>query len=188
MTSWAGRLLVATPVIEEDAFRRAVVLLLQHDREGALGVVVSRPSPVAVDDVLPGWQALCGSPCVVFSGGPVQTDAAMCLARRRPDGPPLGPAALQLVPSEPSLAVVDLDAEPEVVAAAVSRARIFAGYAGWAAEQLEEEVGSGAWWVLDALPEDAFSREPRRLWRGVLRRQPGRLALAATLPEDPSQN
>ena len=182
--SLAGRLLVATPVLTEDVFARSVVLMLQHEQdEGALGVVVNRPSGTAVGQVLPAWQDLAAEPGVVFEGGPVQTTAAICLGRVVP-GAPTAPS-YAVVPRLPLLATVDLDADPGT---ALSEVRVFAGYAGWAAGQLESEVEADGWWVLDALPGDAFTAAPERLWRQVLRRQGMPLALVASYPDDPALN
>jgi putative transcriptional regulator len=66
--------------------------------------------------------------------------------------------------------------------------RIFRGYAGWGPGQLEGEIESGAWLVLDAEPDDVFAAEPDELWRSVLRRQGGRLAWLASAPDDLSAN
>jgi putative transcriptional regulator len=119
----------------------------------------------------------------------VQPEAAICLARLRPGAPELaGVAPLRSTLPGPPLATVDLEAPPEQVAPALARLRVFAGYAGWAAGQLEAEVAEGAWWVLDALPDDPFPAEPALLWQQVLRRQGPPLAFAATLPGDPSHN
>jgi putative transcriptional regulator len=185
-----GRLLVATPVIDEPTFARTVVLLLQAGGEdGALGVVLNRPSDLEVSRVLPGWDDLAHHPAQVFEGGPVQPQAAICLARLRSgvqDAPGVAPLASQ-VPG-PRLATVDLDAAPEQVAPALTRLRVFAGYAGWTAGQLEAEVAEGAWWVLDALPDDPFPSQPELLWQQVLRRQGPPLSFAVTLPADPTQN
>lgn len=185
--SWAGRLLVATPVLRDPSFDRAVVLLLQHAKdEGALGVVLDRPSGTAVQEVLPGWEALVAEPGVVFAGGPVQPQAAICLGRRR-NGAALV-AAFSDLDGNPLLGTVDLEAPVAEVSTAVEAVRVFAGYAGWAAGQLEAEVQEGAWWVLDALPGDAFAGEPGRLREQVLRRQGPPLAFAAVYPSDPALN
>ena len=186
----AGRLLVATPVIDEPIFGRTVVLLLQAgDEQGALGVVLNRPSEVEVARVLPGWDDLAHEPTQVFEGGPVQPQAAICLARLRPEaGEAPGVAPLTSALPGPRLATVDLDADPADVAPSLSRLRVFAGYAGWSPGQLESEVAEGAWWVLDALPDDPFPSRPDLLWRQVLRRQGPPLAFAVTLPGDPTQN
>ena len=185
-----GRLLVATPVIAEPTFARTVVLLLSAGGEdGALGVVLNRTSETEVGQVLPGWQPYVAAPDLVFEGGPVQPSAAICLARLRTDvGDSEGLAPLPADGPGPRFATVDLDAEPEDVVPSVARLRVFAGYAGWSPGQLEAEVEEGAWWVLDALPDDAFPSRPELLWRQVLRRQGPPLAFAVTRPEDPTLN
>ncbi|MCW2776785.1 MAG: hypothetical protein JWN17_510, partial [Frankiales bacterium] len=163
-----------------------VVLLLQHsDDDGALGVVLNRPSGTDVDEVLPGWQDLAAGPSTVFVGGPVQPEGALCLGRLRPGAAGTRVAPL---PGNPLLATVDLDAPPDDVAPLVQRVRVFAGCAGWSPGQLEGEVEEGSWWVLDSLPGDPFTPEPDLLWRQVLRRQGGTLSLVSTYPEDPTHN
>ena len=76
----AGSLLVATPALVDPNFAHTVVLLLDHDEDGALGVVLNRPSPVSVEEVLPGWDAVLAGPGVLFQGGPVATDSALAVA------------------------------------------------------------------------------------------------------------
>jgi putative transcriptional regulator len=184
---WTGRLAVATPLLTDPNFARAVVLLLQSDDEdGALGLVLNRPSGTEVGEVLDAWGQLAGSLPVVFTGGPVQPNAAICLGHARLGATPV--AAYSALENAPALGTVDLDASPEDVGPAVSEVRVFAGYAGWAAGQLEAEVDEGAWWVLPALPSDAFTDRPELLWQQVLRRQGPPIAFAALYPEDPSQN
>jgi putative transcriptional regulator len=186
----AGRLLVATPVLTEATFARTVVLLLQAGGDsGALGVVLNRPSDNEIERILPGWDVGAPAPPVVFVGGPVQPSAAICLAELRP-GVRVhdGVAPLPVTELGPRWATVDLDRDPDDVLPVVARLRVFAGYAGWSTGQLESEVEEGAWWVVDALPDDAFSTAPAGLWRAVLRRSGPPLAFAATLPEDPTLN
>lgn len=178
-----GRLLVATPVLRDPHFDRAVVLLLDHEDDGSLGVVLNRPSEVEVRDVLAPWAELATSPDVVFRGGPVALDSALGVAVVPGDGEPLGWRQVS-----GRLGLVDLDAPPELLAAELGGLRIFAGYAGWSPGQLEQELADGAWYVVDAEPGDAFTPDPVGLWRRVLRRQRGDLALVATFPDDPSLN
>ena len=185
----AGQLVVATPSLLDPNFARTVVLLLQADEDdGALGLVLNRPTGTDVAEVLPDWSPLVTDPPVVFTGGPVQPNAAICLGHGRPGGPALGAfSVLEGMPAS-SIGTVDLDSPPEELAPAVSEVRLFAGYAGWSAGQLEAEVDEGAWWVLDALPADAFSTAPDGLWAAVLRRQGAPIAFAANYPEDPTLN
>jgi putative transcriptional regulator len=183
VTSMAGQLLVATPMLADPNFARAVVLLLDHGDDGALGVVVNRPTEIPVSEVLPDWQPVVSSPGVFFQGGPVSLDGALGLVAPVGDGLPPGARS---VPG--GLALVDLDTPTDQVTPQISGARIFAGYAGWGAEQLEKEIEEGAWYVVDALPVDPFRADAADLWRLVLRRQRGPLALVSTFPADPSLN
>jgi putative transcriptional regulator len=178
-----GRLLVSTPGLRDPHFDRSVVLLVDHDENGALGVILNRPSATPVADVLPSWQDLASDPPLVFAGGPVDGTAAICLGSTRPG---VDTEAVRAV--SPTLGVVDLDSDPALLAADVAYVRIFAGYAGWGAGQLDAEIEAGGWFVVDSLPGDAFTAAPGQLWRVVLRRQGGRLAFVATYPEDPGAN
>ncbi|WP_030680685.1 YqgE/AlgH family protein [Streptomyces sp. NRRL B-1347] len=194
VSSLTGRLLVATPTLSDPNFDRAVVLLLDHDEEGSLGVVLNRPTPVGVGDILEGWGELAGAPGVVFQGGPVSLDSALGVAvipgdeaadsrRRRGRDDPIGFRRVH-----GAIGLVDLEAPPELLAAALGSLRIFAGYAGWGPGQLEDELVEGAWYVVESEPGDVSSPDPERLWRSVLRRQRSELAMVATYPDDPSLN
>jgi putative transcriptional regulator len=175
-------LLVATPELGDPNFDRTVVLLLEHTPEGAVGVVLNRPSGTPLTDAgadWGGWDVFAAPPDVVFVGGPVARTAVIAVARTvdgKTDGfqPVLGD----------DVGIVDLALEPRDVDAV----RLFAGYAGWGGGQLEAEISAGGWFVFDALPSDPLSPDPEELWREVLRRQGGRLALFAACPPDPSLN
>ncbi|WP_182524272.1 YqgE/AlgH family protein [Nocardioides dongkuii] len=180
----AGMLLVATPALMDPNFADSVILLLDADEEGALGVVLNRPSPVPVGEVLKPWDDVVSEPGVLFLGGPVSTEGALAVALLR-DGedPPVG---FREVVGR--LGLLDLDTPVELVDGTVSRMRIFAGYAGWGAGQLDAEIEEGSWYVVPAQAPDVFRADPVELWRDVLRRQPGHLAWNSTRPADPGLN
>jgi putative transcriptional regulator len=190
----SGKLLIANPRMVDPNFDRTVVLVLAHGDEGAIGVVLNRPSETEVGEPLPGWESLAVAPSVVFMGGPVNHSAAICLARLSGGQPGLTVAPGDAGAREGWTSVsgevgtFDLELDPEAVAAGLSGLRIFAGYAGWAAGQLEGEIDAGAWWVVEAESRDVFSDRPEQLWGGVLRRQGGSLALVAHYPADPHLN
>ena len=178
-----GKLLVATPNITDQMFRRSVVLMLHHDEAGAHGLVLNKPIGVDVDALLPGWSAHLSDPAVLFQGGPVGLDTAFGLAWAPADPPGVG---IERVFG--TIGVVDLDCPPEQVSVGSAGLRIFVGYAGWGAGQLEGEIEEGMWHVVDAEAGDVFGDQPLELWRTVLRRQRGSLALFSTWVEDPAQN
>ncbi len=187
--SLTGCLLVATPVLADPNFRRTVILVVEHEAaEGTLGVVLNRPTDVPVDRVLDAWSDLVTGPSVVFKGGPVAPNSALAIGLVPGDAEPLGWHALDGAAAISRLGLVDLDAPPDLLAPAINRLRVYAGYAGWSPGQLKAEIDQGAWYVVPAEPADAFAGEPEGLWAGVLRRQGGEIAFTATFPDDPSQN
>ena len=180
----AGMLLVATPALLDPNFADTVVLLLDVDEQGALGVVLNRPSAVQVDEVLDGWGDVVTEPEVLFQGGPVGPQGALAVAAlTRPDDVPVGFRVVDGV-----LGLVDLDTPVELLRGGLRRLRIFAGYAGWGADQLRAEIEEGSWYVVPAEPGDVFRPDSADLWRDVLRRQPGELAWNSTRPFDPDLN
>ncbi|MGN6695680.1 MAG: YqgE/AlgH family protein [Aquihabitans sp.] len=180
--SHAGRLLVATPLIADPTFERTVVLLLAHGPDGAFGVVLNRPTDTPVAEVLPDWAHHAAAPGVVFLGGPVSRDSLVALGRSAAVG------AHSETRIFADCAAVDLDVPPEEGGFRWDEIRLFAGSAGWAPRQLEDELAEGAWWVVDAEAADVTSSDPDHQWSAVLRRQRGEVAWFANHPEDPSAN
>lgn len=217
--SLAGRLLIATPMLNDPNFERTVVLVLEHTDDGAVGLVLNRPTELEFVGSVERWEKLAAPPAVVFVGGPVSQSAVIVLGRRV-NLPVLGDlaelAALADIPDIPLLetpsltddhaghgdddpprppwtpiagdiGVVDLSqVEPDTPDLEIIR--VFMGYAGWSASQLEAEIDEGAWFVVDCQPDDPLTADPDDLWGAVLRRQPGRLKWFARYPDDPSMN
>jgi putative transcriptional regulator len=179
-----GQLLVATPNLRDPNFERSVVLVLGHENSGALGVVLNRATGTSVREVLPGWESLAPDPAVLFEGGPVQPDSAICVARARSGV--AGFLGFSRVVGQ--IGTVDLSRDPAGMRERLETVRVFAGYSGWSPGQLEAEIDTGSWHVCHSLPSDAFSARPDDLWGMVWRRQGGLLAAIAHFPGDPSQN
>ena len=178
--SLQGKLLVATPALDDPNFRRTVVLVTAHTDEGAMGLVLNRPTEASVAEAVPHLEHLVGSGETIYLGGPVEISAVTALAELDESGEP----AMHVFEAVGFLPA-DLD---ETVEEATQRARVFAGYAGWSAGQLEGELAESAWIVEPALAEDVFTESPDDLWSGVLRRKGGEYELIARMPEDPSLN
>ncbi|MFV0257160.1 MAG: YqgE/AlgH family protein [Acidimicrobiales bacterium] len=177
--SLAGRILVARPDLHDPNFDATLTLVLEHSDEGALGLVLNRPSRLTMADAFPDWEEMAAEPSVIFAGGPVDRDALIALGRSGD-----GRGALVLGAHS-----VDLDAQPALVAGdGIAEVRVFAGYAGWGSGQLEAEIANHSWWVVDADIDDLFTDDPGRLWAKVLSRQTGNLAWYAHFPDDPSLN
>lgn len=175
--------MVATPLLDDPNFDRTVIVVVEHGHHGALGLVLNRPSETHVGAALPAWATLASTPAMLFVGGPVSREAVIALARVEHPAPrdwyhPIGG----------DLGVLDLSTDAEALGAAIRDLRVFTGYAGWGRDQLEAEIGQGAWFVVDAVGRDPFTPEPGRLWRDVLRRQPHPVRRFALYPADPSTN
>lgn len=179
-----GMLLVATPALLDPNFADSVVLMLDVDDSGALGVILNQPSPVPVAEVLAGWSEVVAEPEVLFRGGPVSTEGALAVGLLRASAET--PVGFKEVVGR--LGLVDLDTPVELVDGWLDGMRIFAGYAGWGPGQLEGEIEEGSWYVVPGEAPDVFRDDPSELWRDVLRRQPGQLAWHSTRPVDPDMN
>jgi putative transcriptional regulator len=173
-----GQLLIAGPALIDPNFWRTVVLIVEHSDEGALGLVLNRPSETTVGEAVPQLEDLLALDEPVFIGGPVQPSAMMVLAHfEDPDD-----AALLAFDDVGVLGTSD---DP---AAGVRRGRAFAGHAGWGPGQLDAEIERGDWITEPATFDDAFASEPLALWSRVLTRKGGSYALIARMPADPSMN
>ncbi len=182
----AGSLLIASATLMDPNFARCVLLILDSNEDGSLGVILNQPSETPVDEVLSQWRDVVNPPGVFFRGGPVELNAALALGAlvdAAVEDPPLGWRAV----SGP-LGMVDLDSSPDDFLGRISGLRVYAGYAGWGAGQLDDEIAEGSWHVVPARRGDLFSDNPDRLWHDILRRQPPPLSMLATLPLDPSLN
>jgi putative transcriptional regulator len=153
--------------------------MLEHNEEGAFGLVLNRASDTEVAAVLPDWAESVMWPTRVFVGGPVQPDAVIALALAHGEPPP----GEGFTPILGPLGTVDVVRGPSGVAP-LRCLRMFAGYAGWGAMQLEGELAARAWVVVDADEADPFSADPAQLWRVVLGRQPNSTAWLANYPDD----
>ena len=178
--SLRGQLLIASPALFDPNFRRAVVLVTEHTDEGAMGLVLNRPTEAAVVDAVPPLEDLVAPGACVHVGGPVQPTAVVVLAE------------FDDVEESAALVLGDVgfvraDVEPGALPESTRRARVFAGYAGWGEGQLEAELEE-SWIVEPALPEDVFAEDAEELWSRVLRRKGGQYAVVALMPHDPSLN
>lgn len=171
--SLGGQLLIASPSLA-DYFRRTVVLVVDHTGDGAFGLILNRPSETTVGEAAPELAELIGAEHVLHIGGPVQSSAVTAIGEHSESA-----AASKLIVGD--VGMVDLDEPPEL-----SRLRVFAGYAGWGAGQLDSELEADAWIVEAAHPDDPFCEDD--LWATVLRRKGAEFALLARMPSDPSLN
>ena len=178
MSSLVGMLLVATPVMEDPNFAHSVVLVCAHDEDGAVGLVLDRPTEIPVGEHLPQWAPHAATPPVVFLGGPVQLDVAIGLA----DADASVEGWTHVVGTA---GLIDLEDSDPVT---TGRVRVFAGYTGWSSGQLEGEVAGLDWIVVPAHPDDLFDPDPDGIRRRALLRKGGMFPAYVHYPEDPGLN
>jgi putative transcriptional regulator len=178
--SLQGQLLIAAPSLLDPNFRRTVVLIAQHTDEGAMGLVLNRESETAVADAVPPLTSLVDEGEQVWAGGPVEPGGVIVLAEFE-----ALEDTVELIFGR--VGFMGAEADPLQVAIATRRARVYAGYAGWDAGQLEAELESDSWYLEDALAEDVFNDSPD-LWSDVLARKGGAYGLLSKMPPDPSLN
>jgi putative transcriptional regulator len=179
--SLTGQLLLASPGLRDPNFARTVVLIGVHSEEGAMGIVLNRPSELTVGEAVPQLEPALDEHEPVYIGGPVQPSSIVLLAEFL-DPTPAGLLVLGRIGFPAA------DADIDELTRATARGRVFAGYAGWSEGQLDAELEQGDWIVQAAQPEDVFSDDPEDLWSEVLTRKGGSYALIARMPLDPSVN
>ena len=180
-----SRLLVASPPLDDPNFDRSVVYIIDHSNEGAIGVIINRPLFLPEIDPMERWHDHLTEPVVIFDGGPVDPSALIALALGTPTTPESIEGAVRIADAVWS---VDLSLDPSFIAPYFGGLRIFRGYAGWSAGQLDAEIDAGGWIVVNAETNDLFGSKPETLWRQVLSRQPGRLSWLADAPDDIEAN
>lgn len=178
MTTLTGHLLVAGPRLVDPNFARTVVLVAAHDDDGAIGVILNRPTEIDVSDHVPGWDSILVDPQVVFIGGPVQPEVAVALAGSS------APPEEGWRPISPHLGLFDLGVPPASIIDSIDRVRVFSGYSGWAPGQLEQEVAGNDWLIVPPGSDEPFSADPGEMWADVLRSQGPPISMYASYPPD----
>jgi putative transcriptional regulator len=181
-----GRLLVAMPTLSDPNFWQAVVLICTYGPEGALGVVLNRPTEIAVSALIHDFQSLAGEERI-YEGGPVAKNGMLVLCRGEAvDGATIVEdisLAKDLNSLKASAAQMQLD-----FTKASSEIRCYLGYAGWTAGQLEEEIKTGAWKTVQADATLIFDADATILWPQMMRRLGPEWAFYATMPLNPNMN
>jgi putative transcriptional regulator len=160
-----GKFLVASRKLRDPNFAQTVVLLLEYDRDGALGLVINRPTELKLSRLLPDITALQERADPVYYGGPVSPTQMLVLLRssNQPEG--AHPVFENVYVSSNRTALERLIEDPE----SEEKFRVYAGYAGWTSGQLDGEVSAGGWHVFEADAEAVFDKEPSGIWPDLIR-------------------
>jgi len=173
-----GKFLVASRNIKDPRFMETVILLIQYDLTGTIGLVINRPTEVKLSAVFPEIKGLQQRADSLYGGGPVARDRIFLLIRSRSpiDG------------SHQVFGDVYVGTNMAALGRMVEgsgkgkRFRVYAGYAGWVPGQLEREVSRGDWHVLQADAETIFDKAPSEIWPELIRRS-SVLHVKETMPE-----
>jgi putative transcriptional regulator len=176
-----GKLLIAGPSLLDPNFWRTVVLVVEHNDDGALGLVLNRPSETTIHEAVPQLEQLVDGDELLYIGGPVQPSSVIVLARLE------DPADAALIAFE-DVGVIGVGADSDEPSVGVIEGRAFVGHAGWGRGQLDSELERGDWIIEPARRQDAFADNAPELWTSVLTRMGGSYALVARMPADPSVN
>ena len=180
MDSLRGRLLISGGGLFDPNFRHTVVLVGEHNAEGALGVVLNRALDVTVKEALPLLSGLVPPGDLLYQGGPVQPGSPVLLAELS------NPELLDIrVFGSVGFLVGNVPAD---IHSSILRARVFAGYSGWGPGQLEAEMAVDSWIIEPARVEDVFTEAPDLLWSRVLERKGPEYRRLSRMPFDPSMN
>jgi putative transcriptional regulator len=181
VASLRGKFLIASPALIDPNFSRSVVLIAEHTDEGAMGLILNRPTEAVVAEAVEELAGVVEPGEPVFLGGPVQEQSVMVLAEF--DDP--GQAAALIIED---IGFLPADAQLDELSGRTRRARVFAGHSGWGPGQLDAELDEGSWIVADPRTDEVFCDDPDELWSAALDRKGGAYALLARMPTDPSLN
>ncbi len=191
--SLKGWFLISETRMTDPHFYQSVVLIIEHNADGAFGLVVNHRSSLTLSDVLPRMNSSKARNTPLYAGGPVQQDYLLVV--HSPTFQEPSPTAMEPVPGiffEPSFRAVEQffddafwekipeDDKPNI--------HLFLGYSGWAPGQLETELRNGSWMVLQASPQLVFHPDPESGWRDALRKKGGIYRIFAESNQDPRLN
>ncbi|MEO6955458.1 MAG: YqgE/AlgH family protein [Antricoccus sp.] len=182
-----GRLLVAMPILGDPNFDHTIVFLVGEYEDGYQGIIINDSTHEDVMSAAPDWWQLAAVPRMIHRGGPCDGELVLCLGIGRHD---LDIGGIEPIHRYSSQTVYRLEGavDPDVTIGKLAGVRMFRGYAGWAAEQLEQEIAEGAWLCVPSEPTDVITNLSARLWRDVLERQAGCAAFLRTCPANPDRN
>jgi putative transcriptional regulator len=150
-----------------------VILVVKYDEEGTLGLILNRRSDVAISKLLDDWKEAKGHNEPIFVGGPVEEGTLLALVRSRAKSEEAG-AILRDVHLVSDRGQLQRMLQPAVGA---DKFRLYAGYAGWAPEQLEEEVDAGAWHIFPGDANVVFDPDPDSLWTRMIKKTETQIAV-----------
>ncbi len=175
--SYKGKILISTPDVSGDIFSRSVVLIIDHNENGAFGLILNKNSNKAFN--------ISGKKVAAYEGGPVETEKAFVIVK----GEPLNEFSMEISPNyyiTEDIQSVTTSIEKKQFD--INDFRVFLGYSGWAAQQLESEIHKKFWTVVDVYNLDYTLPNNQNLWKNIMQNLGGEFLIWANAPEDVSLN
>lgn len=179
--SYKGKILISTPDISGDIFSRSVVLVVDHNENGAFGLILNKKNNNMSSRLLD----IFGFKVDVYEGGPVENDKIFFICKGRPITEIYSEITDEFYLTEDIENVVSAIIEQRI---SVNDIKVFSGYSGWAAQQLEGEIRRKMWTVVDVYNLDYTTSSDQSLWKNIMQNLGGEFLLWANAPQDVSMN
>ena len=177
-----GKLLISEPFLGDPFFKRAVVLLSEHNKDGTVGFILNKPTDIFINDIIEDFPDF---DVPVYFGGPVQKDTLHYIHK-------LGDKVQGCKEIKKGIywggdfEILKLLIDTKQVSP--SDIRFFIGYSGWNPNQLKKEIAEKSWLLTPATDNFTFFDEPKKLWSDVMKSLGKEYSILANFPEDPSMN
>lgn len=169
-----GKFLIAGRQMGDTRFARSVILLISYDLEGAMGVIINKPTKLKISEAFPEIEGFSKKDDLIFWGGPVEMYKAFMLVRSK-DSPKDTIRVLDDIHFGTSVALLENISKSENIS---ESSRVYLGYAGWARGQLDREILRGGWRVMNGDVESVFSKSPEDIWNRFILLDPTQQVLA----------
>ncbi|MCP2039289.1 YqgE/AlgH family protein [Chryseobacterium sp. HSC-36S06] len=179
--SYKGKILISTPDISGDIFSRSVVLIVDHNDEGAFGLILNKKNKNMSARLL----KIFGFAVDVYEGGPVENDKIFFISKGKKVTENYSDISEEFYLTEDIESVVTGMIEEQI---SVEEVKVFSGYSGWASQQLESEVRRKMWTVVEVYNLDYTLPNDEKLWKSIMQNLGGEFLLWANAPEDVSMN
>lgn len=179
--SYKGKILISTPDVSGDIFSRSVVLIIDHDKNGAFGFILNKKNKNMSSRLL----EIFGFPVEVYEGGPVENDKVFFISKGKKVTENYSEITDDFYLTEDIENIISGIIENEI---SVNDIKVFSGYSGWSAQQLENEIEQKMWTVVEVYNLDYTLPNDQNLWRNIMQNLGGEFLLWANSPEDVSMN
>ncbi|MCY0968640.1 YqgE/AlgH family protein [Chryseobacterium wangxinyae] len=179
--SYKGKILISTPDISGDIFSRSVVLIIEHDENGAFGLILNKKN----SEMSSRFKNFFDSAIEVYDGGPVENEKVFFIIKGKKVSQTFTEINPEFYVTEDIETVINAVLSKEI---SIDDVKIFSGYSGWGGLQLDNEISRKMWTVVDVYNLDYTLPNDQTLWKSIMQNLGGEYLLWANAPEDTSLN